>query len=197
MSLENSLLTKTFELIDDANKQDPNKETTHTGEEWPKELLYSHRMTQALAEFMPDAPEILQIAARAQHIERWRSKRSDYPEGLGGYKKWRAELGLFHANRTAEIMTQAGYDQSTIDDVKYLIQKRQLKRNQNTQALEDVICIVFLQYYLDDFAAKHEEPKLIDIIQKTWKKMSPKGHEAALKLTFSDDIGRIINLALN
>ncbi len=182
-------------LIDQANSKDPNSEMDGDTSV-PKEVLYSTRMTEHLTQFAPDATEHLQIAVRGQHIERWTSLRSDYPEGRSGYKKWRAELGLFHAKRVGELMLEAGYNKEDAERTMYIVQKRGLKRDSETQCLEDVICLVFLDYYLDDFAVKHSEEKLIDIIQKTWGKMSDKGHEAALKLAFSSDMQVLVGKAL-
>ena len=192
----NSTFTRVIELIDNANQQDPNHETDSAGKPIAKELLYAQRMTAMLAEFAPEASEELQIAARAQHIERWRSPRSDYPEGRTGYKQWRANLGLFHADRTAELMAEAGYSADTIERTRYLVQKRGIKRDAESQCLEDVICLVFLAYYLDNFAAKHDEAKLIDIIQKTWAKMSESGHAAALQLNYSAPMLALVQKAL-
>lgn len=186
-----------IDLIDDANQRDPNIELDSSGNTCPKELLYSQRMSECLSEFKPDASEHLKIASRAQHIERWRSARSDYPEGRAGYMKWRANLGVFHAQRTAELMEEAGYQEDDVNRVKYLVQKRGLKQDDETQSLEDVACLVFLKHYLDDFAVKHNEEKLIDIIQKTWAKMSEDGHQAALKLSFNDDMANLVKKALS
>lgn len=183
--------------FDAANALDPNNEVDETGKLHPKELLYARRMTQELNEFIAAPSEHLQLAARAQHIERWASPRSDYPEGRTGYKQWRAELGLYHAKRAGEIMASVGYAEEDIKRVQYLLQKRQLKRDAETQALEDVICLVFLRYYIDDFAVKHEEAKLIDIIQKTWKKMSENGQKAALKIPFSEKTLKILQKSLD
>lgn len=183
----------TLQSIDEANRQDPNLDQGQ-----PKELLYSERMSQRLAIFESDASELLQIAARGQHIERWTSARSDYPEGRTGYKQWRAELGLYHAKRVGEIMQASGYCEEDCDRAKYLVQKRGLGRDPETQCLEDVICLVFIEHYMADFAAKsgYSEDKLIDIIQKTWKKMSEKGHAAALALPLADDLKALIGKAL-
>lgn len=188
-------LASTLAAIDAANAQDPNLEECD-GAFHPKELLYGQRMSACLAEFAPDASEALQIAARAQHIERWKSPRSDFPEGRSGYKQWRSLLSLYHAKRAGEIMQGESYSAEEIEQVQFLIQKRQLKRNPETQTLEDVICLVFLKHYLEDFASKHEEAKLIDIIQKTWKKMSDKGQKAALELPFSAKILALLKKSL-
>lgn len=183
--------------FDAANALDPNHEVDEKGQLHPKELLYARRMTEELKLFMAEPSEHLQLAARAQHIERWTSSRKDYPEGRKGYKQWRAELGLYHGRRAGEIMASVGYGEDDIQRVQYLLQKRQLKRDPETQALEDVICLVFLRFYLEPFATKHEEDKLIDIIQKTWKKMSESGHKAALQIPYSEKILNILKKSLD
>ena len=193
---QSNLLSEALVAFDAANAQDPNKET-HDGQDIAKELLYGQRMSEELQAFCPEASEALQLAARAQHIERWKSPRSDYPEGRSGYKKWRSQLSLFHAQRAGEIMQSLGYAEDEIEKVKYLIQKRQLKRNPETQTLEDVICLVFLRYYFEDFAAKHNEEKIIDIVQKTWKKMSDDGQNAALKINFPEKILNLLKKSLS
>ncbi|MAN51602.1 MULTISPECIES: DUF4202 domain-containing protein [Marinimicrobium] len=188
-------LDQTLAAFDAANAEDPNRETDQ-GESHPKEWLYGRRMTETLNVFCPDASEPLQLAARCQHIRRWESPRSDYPDGRAGYKKWRSQLALHHGRVAGQIMAEHGYDEETIRRVQDMLIKRNLKRDPEVQTLEDVICLVFLSHYLEDFAQKHNEEKLIDIIQKTWNKMSEKGHEAALKLPLSEPMGRLIHKAL-
>ena len=102
-----------------------------------------------------------------------------------GYLRWRQDLKKFHANKAAAILEEIDYDQDTIDKVRFLLEKKQLKKNEETQTLEDVICLVFLEFYFEPFAHKHAEDKTIDILQKTWRKMSTKGQDAALKLPLS------------
>jgi hypothetical protein len=191
------LFSRCLALFDEANEQDPNRELNE-GALVAKELLYAQRMTKTLLAYAPNASAELQLAARAQHIERWTSLRSNYPEGRTGYKQWRSELMLFHARRAGELMAIAGAEASDIARVQYLIQKRSMSRDAETQCLEDVICLVFIEYYLADFAAKsgYDEAKLIDIIQKTWVKMSPEGQAAALKLPLGADVGAVIGKAL-
>jgi hypothetical protein len=197
MSDNPSRLSLVVTLIDEANAVDPNIEICpDTGAPAPKELLYGQRMTRMLGEFNPEASENLKIAARAQHIERWKSPRTNFPEGRTGYKKWRSQLSVFHADRATELMAQAGYNHEEQQRVRYLIQKRQIKRDPETQALEDVICLVFLKHYLAGFAGKHDEPKLIDIIQKTWAKMSETGHSAALNIQLPDTLQALVAKAL-
>ena len=190
-----SQLAATLNAIDSINSQDPNQEQTD-GKIWPKELLYSQRMTARLQEFMPDAPEVLQIAARAQHIGRWKIPRDSYPKTRPGYKQWRTELGKMHADTAAQLMAEAGYSEEDQERVKQLLTKRQIKKDPLVQALEDVICLVFIEHYLEAFADKHEHNKLIDIIQKTWAKMSPEGHSTALALPLSDRVLALVQEAL-
>lgn len=190
--METNLINDCIALIDAANAKDPNQE-----EGQAKELLYAQRMSEVLSEFLPEASAHLQIAARAQHLERWISPRSDYPEGRSGYKKWRSQLILHHAQRAGELMAEAGAGEDDIDRVRFLIQKRQMNRDAESQALEDVVCLVFLRFYFDAFAAKHSEEKLIDIIVKTWGKMSADGHAAALKIAFPPHLLALVQKALS
>jgi hypothetical protein len=184
-----------IEKIDAANQQDPNRDTV-AGQQYPRELLYGLRMSEQLDRFEPQASEVLQIAARAQHIRRWEIPRSDYPKNRVGYLTWRRDLGRFHAEQTATLMAQAGYDMSSIARVKDLLMKKGIKQNEETQTLEDVVCLVFLNHYLEDFATKHEEDKLIAIIRKTWGKMSERGHRAALQLDLPPHLSELVSKAL-
>lgn len=188
-------LNLAIQAIDNANLLDPNTET-YQNQTYAKVYLYSIRMTEVLNKFMPNAPEQLQIAARAQHICRWEIARNTYPMDRVGYLTWRNDLKIFHAKKTAAILKEVGYNDDFIAEVEFLIQKKQLKKNKLTQALEDVICLVFLEFYFDDFAPKYDEAKLIDIVQKTWNKMSEQGHQAALQLNFSESALALIQKAL-
>ena len=167
--------------IDGFNAGDPNTETFE-GKAYPKEVLYAERMTAWLEKLCPDASEELCLAARAQHIGRWTIPRADYPQGLAGYGKWRTTLARLHADTAARILGEAGYDDGAQARVAKLIRKLGLGTDPETQTLEDVICLVFLEHYFSDFSAKHEDDKVIDILRKTWAKMSPRGHGLALEL---------------
>ncbi|MDG1849148.1 MAG: DUF4202 domain-containing protein [Flavobacteriales bacterium] len=189
------LLEKALQLIDEKNALDPNKET-YLNQEYPKELLYSKRMFAQLLDFDPDASEELKIAIRAQHIGRWEIPRSDYPSNKIGYIKWRNELKKKHASLTTEILNKIGYSEEFSKRVSFLINKKALKNDPETQTLEDVACLVFLEYYFESFSLKHDEEKIIDIVKKTWNKMSDKGHEYALKLNLSASCQDLVGKAL-
>jgi hypothetical protein len=184
-------LMNAIQRIDAANAHDPNKIA-----DVPGEVLYSRRMTHWLARLYPEASEALQIAARAQHIRRWEVPRNSYPMDRAGYHRWRTGLYSFHAQAAVEILLELGYEQELIDRVQSLLKKQRLKTDLQTQALEDVICVVFLENYFADFAAKHEPEQVIDILRKTWAKMSPIGHDAALKLPMPPEALALITKAL-
>jgi hypothetical protein len=177
--------------IDEANTQDPN-----LVDGVPAELLYSRRMTDWLSRLYPDAGEALQLAARAQHIRRWSIPRSNYPITRAGYHQWRTALYSFHAETAAGILREAGYDEAIIGRVRSLLRKEKLKADPEVQALEDVACLVFLENYFADFAPKHDEEKVIGILRRTWKKMSERGHAAALELKLPEEARRLVEQAL-
>lgn len=188
-------LATAFEAIDAANSADPNRDSD--GErEWPKEALYSRRMSDRLGRYAPEASEELRIAVRAQHIRRWTIPRGDFPMTRAGYIKWRTTLGKFHASETARIMSESGYDAVAIAKVESLLRKENLKGDPEAQTLEDVICLVFLEHYLDDFAKGQTEEKIVSILQKTWRKVSERGRAAAMELSFSEFSRRLIERAL-
>ena len=153
-------------------------------------------MSARLAAFAPDAPESVQLAARAQHIRRWEVPRDGYPEGRAGYLKWRTDLYKRHGEVAGSIMEEVGYDEATIERVKTLLRKRGLKTDPDVQLMEDVICLVFLEHYFHDFAQKHDEEKLIPIVQKTWNKMTEQAHASALRIDYAPEDLAIIRKAL-
>lgn len=188
-------LQKAFRQFDEANRTDPNTET-HDGRTYPKELLYAKRMTAWLERLEPDASTAVQLAARSQHLCRWEIPRDRYPRDRDGYRRWRSDLADFHAETAGRMLREVGYNDSMIERVQSLLRKQRLKADPDCQLLEDVICLVFLEYYFNDFAEEHDEPKLIGILRRTWKKMSPRGHQAALKLKFPPTAEALVQNAI-
>ena len=186
---------RAIDLIDAANAEDPSREV-HDDEDVPAALLYGRRMTEWLDKLYPDASEALQLAARAQHIRRWQVPRESYPRDRIGYLKWRTFLYGFHADQAEVILRETGYDDATISRVRSLLKKERIKTDADAQALEDVICLCFLENYFADFAPRHEEEKVIGILRKTWGKMSPVGHAAALKLEMPANARKLVERAL-
>ena len=165
-------------LFDAANGEDPRRDAAD-GKDWPKELLYSGRMTEMLQRFAPDASEAVRLACRAQHIQRWAIPRAEYPMTPQGYQHWRTTLYKFHAELAGKLMQDAGYDDEMVERVKKIVSKRGLKVNPETQLMEDVADLVFIEHYMLGFAGQkpdYTEEKWLDIIGKTWKKMSDPAH---------------------
>ncbi|WP_424362270.1 DUF4202 domain-containing protein [Methylocystis parvus] len=180
--------------IDAANAEDPRKVDGRAFE-----TVYAERMSTRLAALYPDASDLLKIAARAQHLKRWEIPRGDYPEGRKGYNEWRRACRVHHANLAGEFMRASGYDEAAIAHVGALVRKEQLKKDPESQALENVAAVVFLEHYFDDFLAKYagyEDEKIIDILGKTLCKMSPKGHAAALALPLPDRARALVAAAV-
>jgi hypothetical protein len=162
--------------IDAANAADPHSRPDGR----PVELVYGERMSAELARLCPDASEHLRIAARGQHVERWKLPREAYPDGRAGYLAWRTEQARRHAARVEGFMAAAGYDEADRARVASLLRKEGIKRNPEAQMLEDVACLVFLRFYFADFAAKHPDDEVERIVTRTARKMSPEARARAL-----------------
>ena len=183
---------RAISALDLVHAEDPDRH--ESGE--PKELTYARRMSEWLAKLAPGASEELRLAVRCQHIRRWAIPRKEYPEGKVGYLRWRKDESLAHAALAGEILGQAGYDADAVKRVQSLIKKERIKHDPEAQLLEDVACLVFLEHEFADFAAKHEEAMLVDILRKTWPKMSPRGQAAALGLKLAAPLRILVEKAL-
>jgi hypothetical protein len=188
-------LMRAIELIDRANGEDPHRESWE-GRAYPKELLYSERMTAWLERLAPDASDSLRLAARAQHVRRWAVPREDYPATREGYLRWRSLLYRFHAEQAGTLLREAGYDEETIAAVGKMVAKQGAKDDPDVQLIEDVACLVFLEHYLPAFAESQSEDKLIGIIRKTWRKMSEQARARALELEFPQSVYALVVKAL-
>lgn len=173
--------------IDEANAADPTQEEAE-GAQVPAALLYGQRMSAMLVEFCRDPSEVLRIAARGQHIERWNLPRADYPEGRAGYLAWRTAQARRHADRLAELMAAEGYGVPERERVGALVRKEGIKRDPEVQALEDVICLVFLRHYALDFAGGHAPEDVERILARTARKMSSEGRAAVAGLGLPEEV---------
>lgn len=188
-------LEKAFELFDAYNKQDPN--TINCGEvTYPAEYFYALQLYNWVKKLEPNASEELLLASRSQHIGRWKSPREDYPAGKAGYYQWRINLAKFHADTAGALMKQTGYTDEEIKTVQGIIRKEHLRTNHEVQVMEDALCLVFLQFQYEDFITKHEDEKVITILQRTWKKMSQAGRDAAISISFNPRGKELIEKAL-
>jgi tRNAThr (cytosine32-N3)-methyltransferase len=187
---------KARELIDDSHKADPNR----TAKDQPAELIYADNMERWVAQVTPDATSILRLAARCQHLERWLVPRASFPLDKPGYHAWRKSLYKKQADRARELLVQAGVPTAEADEVAVWVSKTGLKTNPGTQALEDAACLVFLETEIPGFATLHPEythEKYVDIIRKTWRKMSPHAQELARSLPFPPAIGELVQAAMS
>lgn len=184
-------------LFDAANAEDPNQDAGQ-----PKELLYGQRMSEMIGRFAPDASEAARLAVRAQHIRRWTVPRNSYPMDKEGYHAWRTGLYTFHANTAGELMREAGYDDAMIERVKKAVGKRGIKVNTDTQMLEDIANLVFIEHYMLAFAAskpEYDEAKWLEIIRRTWGKMSKNAQAFALsgKIKLPEPLIPLISKAIS
>ena len=199
MSDTHSRLTSAIADIDAVNADDPRR-TTVDGVARPTEVVYAERMSACLARLYPGASDALRIAARAQHISRWQIPRASYPLGRDGYNAWRAACREHHATRASDIMSRRGYDATSIAHVAKIIRKEDLKRDPDSQALENVVAVVFVEHHLDEFIASHadySDDKIVTILKKTLRKMDPVGHAALAGIALSERAARLVTAAVS
>jgi len=191
--------TKCFEAalrrFDEENSYDANFETVD-GTPHPRELIYAQWLTDWVLKLCPGASEELRLAARCQHLCRWKIPRNSYPMDRPGYLKWRADLKRFHAERAGEILREVGCSDSLIARVQDLNLKKNFPTDPESRVLEDALCLVFLERQLADLAAKTAEDKVIVALQKSWNKMTPAAHTEALKLSYAPREKALIEAAL-
>jgi hypothetical protein len=186
---------KALSLIDEAHAQDP-KTIVVDGKEIPYELHYAQKMSHYLSLRCPDASETLRLAIRSQHFRRWEVPRDSYPMTRVGYHSWRTFLKKGQADQASQICRDCGYSEEESERVASLIRKEDMKTDEESQILEDVACLVFLDDQFEDFEKEHDEEKIISILRKSWVKMSEKGHDLALKIPMSARSQDLVRKAL-
>ncbi len=186
---------KARELIDAAHAADPARAPDGRA----AELVYADRIEAWVVRLVPGAPPALRLAARAQHLERWLVPRATFPEGKAGYLAWRRSLYTKQAERARSLALEAGVPADDAAEIATWVSKTGLKTNPGTQALEDAACLVFLENEIGAFAAQHADyprEKFVDILRKTWRKMSPAAQQAALGLALPPAIAALVREAL-
>ncbi|KAI0198490.1 hypothetical protein F4808DRAFT_435970 [Astrocystis sublimbata] len=192
-----------LQLIDDAHAEDPKTTPGADGDTVPAELHYARKMSRWLAVRCPDAPLTLQLAIRAQHFRRWEIPRDSFPMTRPGYLMWRAKQKTQAAEKIKTLLSSLSSSSSPIppediERVAALVRKENLTGDPETQILEDVACLVFLDDQLDDFEKRDDvdEDKMVNILRKTWAKMSPRGREIALGMQLSERAQTLVGKAL-
>lgn len=185
-------------LFDYANSLDPNQDQDENGNLCPRELLYSRRLYDMVMYLTLNKASLpLKLAARSQHIVRWKIPRTSYLTDKNGYLTWRASLKKFHATTSCQILLQVGFEKNIIDTVEELILKKNFPKDSDARTLEDALCLVFLKYQLAAFAEKTEDDKTVNALRKSWGKMSEQGRAEALKLNYDSHSSELINRALS
>lgn len=195
MAESDERLTRAIAAFRAANAEDPNT-IDDGGVERPRELVDAERLAAWVRRLEPQASEPLTLASYCQHLQRWQSPRESYEPGRIGYLKWRKDLHRLHADAAERILRDAGYGDDTILAVREINLKQSMRTNADVQAMEDALCLSFLEHEFGDFSAKHDDAKVIDIVQKTWRKMSDKAHEIALTLPLSGRPLELVQRAL-
>ena len=190
-SQDSSKLVLALGRFDEANAEDPNIEQAD-GKSWPKEQLYAKRLSSWVARLVANPSEVLVLAAHCQHLRRWRIPRETFPATKPGYLKWRTDLKTFHASESAAILRECGYEEATISAVQALNLKTNFPADPDSRVLEDALCLVFLEFQMDDLAAKTSDEKMINALQKSWKKMTETARKHALKLSYSPRCQQLI-----
>jgi hypothetical protein len=181
--------------FDEENSRDPNLEIVD-GLARPRELVYAQRLTDWVSRLCPETSEELRLAARCQHLCRWMIPRSHYPMTRAGYLKWREDLKRFHAEKAGEILHEVGYADDTVAKVQALNLKKNFPSDPDSRVLEDALCLVFLQYQVTELAAKTDDAKMINALQKSWRKMTSVAREQALKLEYGPRERTLLERAL-
>ncbi|GAB7359833.1 hypothetical protein MBLNU230_g7363t1 [Neophaeotheca triangularis] len=180
-----------------AHSEDPNKHTTSDGQEMPYEVHYAEKMEHYLAKRAPESSEVLKLAVCGQHFRRWEVPRDNYPRTKVGYHTWRTHLKKRQAEGVGQILDESGYPLEDTERCMALIKKEGLKQGEDeVQVLEDVACLVFLDDQFDEFRVKHDEDKIVNILKKTWGKMSKQGQDMALEIPMTDECKALVGRAL-
>lgn len=189
-------LSEAFALLDAMHREDPLADA-----DGPKDILasldYHERVGRWVERLAPEASPALRLAARSQHVRRWAIPRDSYPMTRKGYRDWREALGRFHAGTAAEVLARVGYDARTVARVEQLLRKERLRTDPEARTLEDAACLVFLEVQLEDFSRRHSEEKLLHILRRTWKKMSPAGRSLALRLELPGAASALLRRAVD
>jgi hypothetical protein len=191
-----SRLQQAFLLFDEYNQQDPHR-ITWNDIEYPAEYFYALQLYNWVMKLQPEASETLLLASRSQHIGRWKIPREKYPDGKAGYLNWRTDMAKFHSNIAGELLAQAGFHEEEIKKLQQILRKENLKNDSDVQLMENALCLVFLQFQYQDFIQKHDDEKVIRILQKTWKKMTEPGRQFAMQLEFHGRGQELLEKAIN
>lgn len=196
MNRDDGRLKRAFAIFDTMHEEDPTRRPSEE-KQVSASLFYHHYVSQWIERLSPNASIALRLAARSQHIRRWLIPRQTYPMNKQGYKNWRTSLLQFHAETAATVLLKVGYDARTVTRVQQLLRKERLRLDPEVQHLEDAVCLVFLEIQLANFSKQHQEEKILDILRRTWRKMSPLGHHLAFELNLPQPVADLLRRAVS
>lgn len=188
-------LRQALDRIDEINSADPHQIQIR-GEARPKELTHAAMVSAWIDRLRPGADDALRVAARGHHVRRWAIPRSDFPQGRRGYLRWRQALHDLHASTVGEVMTKAGYKAADVRRAQDLVRKKDLRRDPDAQALEDALCLVFLETQLGTFRTRQPDDRTAEVLRKTWQKMSGEARALAVDLELPPNDRRFLLDAL-
>lgn len=176
--------------IDAANGEDPNRLGDH-----PLAQAQGRLASIWLDQLAPHASSAVQIAARAHHLRRWELARTDYPDGRAGYLQWRRDNKMHQANSAADILTNHGFTDETINRVGELLTRQGLGTDAETQLVEDAACLVFVQTQFEEMVERLEHDHMVNVVAKTLTKMSPAAIELAVTIELSPEAQAVLSEA--
>lgn len=188
-------LDAAFAAIDAANAGDPNSVVVR-GERRPKEQAHAELAVEWVRRLVEAPSDALLLAARAHHVRRWEIPRATEPAGRAGYLRWKRGLQQHHAEVAGRVLAAAGVDAATVERVQSLVRKERLRTDPEVQALEDALCLVFVETQFGSLTDQLGEDHMVEVVAKTLRKMTPAGREAALGLPLDDEALRIVGRAL-
>lgn len=178
--------------IDHAHAADPERRGDR-----PAELVYADAVERWVRRLVGSPSDVLILAARCQHLERWALPRSSYPLDRTGYHAWRTEQYRRQGARARELCVAAGVAEADAERVERLVAKR-LAREPDGQALEDAACLVFLESEVTGFAAGHPDytaDKYVQILVRTMRKMSAEARRVALAMDLPEPFAGLVRQA--
>jgi hypothetical protein len=189
-------LDEAFAAIDAANADDP-ATIVVGGRRRPKEQAHAEMAVDWIRRLVAEPSDALLLAARAHHVRRWEIPRSSEPEGRAGYLRWKRGLQQHHAEVAARVLGGAGVDEATIERVQALVRKERLRTDPEVQALEDALCLVFIETQFGELAAQLGDDHMVEVVAKTLRKMTDAARTAALGLSLDEAALGIVGRALD
>lgn len=192
---DEAAVARALAAIDALHAEDPRQRRTAAGLR-PAEAVWCETVLRHVLALSPQAGPALRIAAAAQHLQRWRHPREDYPSGRAGYLRWRRAAQHAHGEQAQTLCIAAGCPPAVAAAVAALLRKQDPAREPDAAVLEDAACLAFLELDLEDFAARHPEPDVLRILQRTWAKMSPSGRLRAQRSALPEPAVALLDRAL-